>query len=136
MTEEQSFLPFPFVSHISLFCLEDQIELSQLIEFLHVLSCRESTTFASHSFPLLGDQNVIFSHKSAHVHISSCITASDWQTGHALILLYKQFSCGVLYVSVRGQESAGIVTSNGANPPTYSTHKVTFASCTSIYISN
>lgn len=51
--------------------------------------------------------------------------------GHALILC-KQFSCDVFHVFVRGQESAGIVTSNGANPPIYSTHKVTFVSCTSI----
>lgn len=39
-------------------------------------------------------------------------------------LIHDNLHCDVLCF-LRGQECAGIVTSNGASPPTYTAHKVT-----------
>lgn len=44
---------------------------------------------------------------------------------HFTLMYLQHYSFYVIVFLLRGQESAGIVTCNGASPPTYTTHKVT-----------
>uniref|UniRef100_A0A668A2V3 Amidophosphoribosyltransferase n=1 Tax=Myripristis murdjan TaxID=586833 RepID=A0A668A2V3_9TELE len=52
--------------------------------------------------------------------VFGCVAAGEWPTQ---LEVAQVLTLGLVALQHRGQESAGIVTSNGASPPTYATHK-------------
>ncbi|KAM9848482.1 amidophosphoribosyltransferase [Aulostomus maculatus] len=52
--------------------------------------------------------------------VFGCVAAGEWPTQ---LEVAQVLTLGLVALQHRGQESAGIVTSNGASPPTYSAHK-------------
>uniref|UniRef100_A0A7N6A3C3 Amidophosphoribosyltransferase n=1 Tax=Anabas testudineus TaxID=64144 RepID=A0A7N6A3C3_ANATE len=52
--------------------------------------------------------------------VFGCVAAGEWPTQ---LEVAQVLTLGLVALQHRGQESAGIVTSNGANPPTYTSHK-------------
>uniref|UniRef100_A0A673VZ86 Amidophosphoribosyltransferase n=1 Tax=Salmo trutta TaxID=8032 RepID=A0A673VZ86_SALTR len=52
--------------------------------------------------------------------VFGCVAAGEWPTQ---LEVAKVLTLGLVALQHRGQESAGIVTSNGVNPPTYNTLK-------------
>uniref|UniRef100_A0A8C6S6B5 Amidophosphoribosyltransferase n=1 Tax=Neogobius melanostomus TaxID=47308 RepID=A0A8C6S6B5_9GOBI len=52
--------------------------------------------------------------------VFGCVAAGEWPTQ---LEVAQVLSLGLVALQHRGQESAGIVTSNGASPPTYMSHK-------------
>lgn len=52
--------------------------------------------------------------------VFGCVAAGEWPTQ---LEVAQVLTLGLVALQHRGQESAGIVTSNGASPPTYTSHK-------------
>ncbi|KAG7263219.1 hypothetical protein CRUP_036225 [Coryphaenoides rupestris] len=52
--------------------------------------------------------------------VFGCVAAREWPTQ---LEVAQVLTLGLVALQHRGQESAGIVTSNGASPPTYTAHK-------------
>uniref|UniRef100_A0A3Q4G3Z7 Amidophosphoribosyltransferase n=1 Tax=Neolamprologus brichardi TaxID=32507 RepID=A0A3Q4G3Z7_NEOBR len=52
--------------------------------------------------------------------VFGCVAAGEWPTQ---LEVAQVLTLGLVALQHRGQESAGIVTSNGASPPTYTAHK-------------
>uniref|UniRef100_A0A668V7J2 Amidophosphoribosyltransferase n=1 Tax=Oreochromis aureus TaxID=47969 RepID=A0A668V7J2_OREAU len=52
--------------------------------------------------------------------VFGCVAAGEWPTQ---LDVAQVLTLGLVALQHRGQECAGIVTSNGASPPTYTTHK-------------
>ncbi|KAM9832611.1 amidophosphoribosyltransferase [Neosynchiropus ocellatus] len=52
--------------------------------------------------------------------VFGCVAAGEWPTQ---LEVAQVLTLGLVALQHRGQESAGVVTSNGASPPTYTTHK-------------
>lgn len=105
------------INQTCLFCPKAQPKHPERNKFIHAQSCRNETTAVN-----------------SDVRTIRKTLISSWTKSRGLLRFYS-LNAGLVGLTgdglcpLRGQESAGIVTCDGADPPTYTAHKVIVTSC-------